>query len=57
MALMAFSPRAATSQKEKSVNNHESNSLHHHPAKRLRLHEGHFDGFILSGRYINRKKF
>lgn len=52
MALMAFSPRATASPKEKSVNIHEWDHLHHHQPTdpvinqdRIRLLERHFDGF------------
>ena len=46
MALMAFSPRATASAKEKSVNIPESDHLHHHqPMDWMRLLEGPFDDF------------
>ena len=45
-ALMAFSPRATTTPKEKSVNIPESDHLHHHqPMDSIRLLEGPFDDF------------
>lgn len=40
-------------QRRKSISNHASDHLHHRqPMDRIRLREGHFDGFRLSGKYM-----
>ena len=57
MVLMAFSPRATASPKEKSVNIPESNHLHHHqPMDRIRLLEGPFGDLIIRKFYIKKLK-